>query len=127
MCGSVVRVTFQAAPLILAREDGYNAAMRIRADIEVPDDALRALCQRFGVARLEVFGSSARGDFRAGSDVDLLVEFLPGERVGLLRLAGLQLELQALIGRKVDLVPRRGLKPLIRDEVLGEARALYAA
>jgi len=101
--------------------------MRIRSDIEVPDDDLRALCERFGVARLEVFGSSARGDFRAASDVDLLVEFLPGERVGLLRLARLQIELQTLFGQKVDLVPRRGLKALIRDDVLGEARALYAA
>lgn len=101
--------------------------MRIRADIDVPDEAIVALCERFGVARLEVFGSSARGDFRPDSDVDLLVEFLPGQRVGFLHLAGLQNALQDLLGRDVDLVPRRGLKPLIRDEVLGDARALYAA
>ncbi len=101
--------------------------MRIRADIEIVEGELFALCRRFGVARLEVFGSSARGDFQPDSDVDLLVEFLPGERVGFLRLAELQIELQALFGHPVDLVPRGGLKPIIRDQVLGEARALYAA
>lgn len=101
--------------------------MRIRSDIEVPEEELFALCRRFGVARLEVFGSSARGDFHPESDVDLLVEFLPGERIGLIRLARLQIELQSLLGHDVDLVPRRGLKPLIREQVLGESRALYAA
>jgi len=101
--------------------------VRIRSDIEVPDEALFALCRRFGVARLELFGSSVRGDFRPDSDLDLLVEFLPGERVGFLRLAGLQLELRSLLGREVDLVPRNGLKPAIRSAILTQARAIYAA
>jgi predicted nucleotidyltransferase len=101
--------------------------MRIRPGIDVPDELLADLCRRYAVARLEVFGSSARGDFRADSDVDLLVEFRPGHRVGLLHLAGLQLELQDLLRVAVDLVPRRGLKQAIRDEVLGDARELYAA
>ena len=101
--------------------------MRLRSDIDVPADQLVALCRRYAVARLDVFGSSARGDFRPDSDVDLLVEFLPGTRVGLLHLSGLQLELEELIGRKVDLVPRGGLKDAIRDEVLREARAVFAA
>jgi len=105
----------------------YTEAMQIRPDIHVSDEELTSLCRRFGVARLEVFGSSVRGDFRPESDVDLLVEFLPGERVGLLRLAELQLELQSLLGCDVDLVPRGGLKPMIRERVLGDARALYAA
>ena len=105
----------------------YTEDMQIRPDIHVNDQELTSLCRRFGVARLEVFGSSSRGDFRPDSDVDLLVEFLPGERVGLLRLAELQLELQSLLGCDVDLVPRGGLKPMIRDRVLGDARALYAA
>ncbi len=101
--------------------------MRIRSDIDVPDESLFTLCRSFGVARLEVFGSSARGDFRPGSDLDLLVELLPGQRVGLLHLSGLQLELQSLLGHEVDLVPRNGLKPVIRDDILAQARALYAA
>ena len=101
--------------------------MRIRPGIDVPDEQLAELCERFAVERLEVFGSSVRGDFRADSDIDLLVTFRPGKRVGLLHLVGLQLELQALPGVKVDLVPRSGLKPGIRDAVLEEARELFAA
>lgn len=101
--------------------------MRLRPDIDVADESLAALCRRYGVARLELSGSSARGDFRPDSDVDLLVEFLPGIRVGLLHLSGMQVELQELMGRKVDLVPRAGLKPGVREEILREARALFAA
>ena len=101
--------------------------MRVRPGIDVPDDLLADLCKRYAVARLEVFGSSARGDFRADSDIDLLVEFRPGQRVGLLHLIGLQLELQKLFGVAVDLIPRGGLKPAIRDRVLRDARELYAA
>lgn len=105
----------------------YPGDMHVRSDIEVCDQPLAELCRRYSVARLDLFGSSASGDHRPDSDVDLLVEFLPGTRVGFLHLAGLQLDLQELLGRKVDLVPRGGLKPALRDEVLREARALFAA
>ncbi len=89
------------------------------------DERLAALCQKYAGLRLEVFGSSAREEHRPDSDIHLLVPFMPGTPVGFLRLAGLQLQLQAMRGRKVDLVPRRGLKPLVRDRVLGEARGLF--
>lgn len=101
--------------------------MHIRPNIDVADEQLAALCSRYSVARLEVFGSTARGDFRPDSDLDLLVEFLPGTQVGLLHLSGLQIELQELFGMEVDLVPRAGLKAGVRDEVLREARELFAA
>ena len=101
--------------------------MRIRSDIDVSEATLAALCERFGVARLELFGSSARGDHGPDSDADLLVTFLPDQRVGFLHLVGLQLELEALLGCAVDLVPRSGLKAVIRDAVLADAREVYAA
>jgi predicted nucleotidyltransferase len=59
--------------------------------------------------------------------VDVLVEFLPNAGVDLVDYAGLMLELSEVVGRRVDLVSKRGLKPLIRDSVLAEARLLYAA
>jgi hypothetical protein len=62
-----------------------------------------------------------------GSDIDLLVEFLPEAKVDLFDFAGLMLDLSKLIGRKVDLVSKKGLKPLIRESVLEEARPVYAA
>lgn len=96
-------------------------------DIEVEQSALAELCRQYCVGELSVFGSAARGDMRAGSDIDLLVEFIPNSRVDLVDYAGLMLELTRLFGRQVDLVSKKGLKPLIRASVLQEARLLYAA
>jgi predicted nucleotidyltransferase len=64
---------------------------------------------------------------RPDSDIDLLVEFLPDAEVDLVDYAGLMLDLARLFGRKVDLVSKNGLKPLIRASVLEEAQLLYAA
>ncbi len=89
--------------------------------------ALAELCRRYRVRELAVFGSAARGEMRSDSDIDLLVEFLPDAKVDLVDHAGLMLDLSRLLGRKVDLVSKRGLKPLIRASVLAEARLLYAA
>jgi len=94
---------------------------------EVDEEKLAAICGRYRVRELSVFGSAARGEMRLESDIDLLVEFLPEAQPGLLDHAGLMLDLSELLGRKVDLVSKNGLKPLIRDSVIQEARRLYAA
>jgi predicted nucleotidyltransferase len=88
---------------------------------------LAAICRRYRVGRMSVFGSVARGEARPDSDVDILVEFLPGAAVGMVEYAGLMLALQALMGRRVDLVTRPALKPALRDSILQEAQMLYAA
>jgi predicted nucleotidyltransferase len=93
----------------------------------VDGERLAELCRRYSVRELSVFGSMARGDFRPDSDIDVLVEFMPDAKIGLIAYAGLMLDLSELMGRKVDLVSKRGLKPLIRSSVLDEARLLYAA
>jgi hypothetical protein len=90
-------------------------------------DRISAICARYPVKELAVFGSHARGDATPESDVDFLVEFREGAGVGLLEYAALMRELSEALGMKVDLVSKRGLKPLIRDSVLGEARLAYAA
>ena len=95
--------------------------------VEVEESKLAELCRQYQVRELSVFGSAARGEMRPDSDVDLLVEFQPDARIGLLDHAGLMLDLAELLGRKVDLVSKRALKPLIRDAILGEARLVYAA
>jgi predicted nucleotidyltransferase len=77
----------------------------------------------FGVSRLAVFGSVARGDERADSDVDILVEF--DRPVGFFALARLQRYLEGVIGRTVDLVTPGALRPEMRDAILRDA--LYAA
>ena len=95
--------------------------------ILVEEAKLAELCRQYQVRELSVFGSVARGDMRTDSDVDLLVEFLPEAEISLLEHAGLMLDLSELLGRRVDLVSKRGLKPLIRYSILQEARPVYAA
>ncbi len=95
--------------------------------VEVEETRLAELCRQYHVRELAVFGSAARGEMRQDSDIDVLVEFLPQAPVGLLEYAGLMLDLSQLLGRKVDLVSKRALKPLIRDVVIREAQPFYAA
>lgn len=101
--------------------------MHIRSGLQVSEDALAALCRRYRVIELSLFGSSARGDAREDSDVDVLVRFEPSTPVGFVWMGQLQGDLSDLFGREVDLVPKDGLKLRIREAVLAEAKVLYAA
>jgi predicted nucleotidyltransferase len=101
--------------------------MNTAVSLHIPFAELAAFCRRYQVRELALFGSMLRPDHRPDSDVDLLVSFAPGARVTFLTLASMQRELEALLGRKVDLVPKDGLKPAIRDHILATARVLYAA
>ena len=96
-------------------------------DVAINSAKLFAVCQRYQVKELSLFGSAARGEIKPGSDLDLLVTFLPAAAIDLVDYASLMLELSELLERKVDLVSKRGLKPSIRDSVLRDARLLYAA
>jgi len=100
--------------------------MLARNHIEIPDEALAELCHRYHVRELALFGSVLRDDFRPDSDIDVLVEYEPDARATLFSHYDLQQELEQLLGRPVDLVSKGGLKPLIRDEILGSAEAIYA-
>lgn len=88
---------------------------------------LEELCRRYHVLKLSLFGSAARGEMGPESDIDFLVEFQPDAEIDLVDFAGLMLDLSDLLGRKVDLVTKNALKPLIRESILQEAHLLYAA
>jgi hypothetical protein len=88
---------------------------------------LAEFCQRNHIRRLAFFGSVLREDFSPESDVDVLVEFEPGAKVGLLRMAGLESELSQIIGQKADLRTAADLSRYFRDEVIAEAQVQYAA
>lgn len=77
------------------------------------------LATEHGATNVRVFGSVARGEARYGSDLDLLVDTEPGR--SLLDLGGLLVDLEELLQRRVHLVTRGGLHPLIREQVLEEA------
>ncbi len=82
-------------------------------------EAILKIAAKHGARNVRVFGSVARGEADEKSDIDLVVEFEPGR--SLLDHAALWLELQELLGCKVDVVSERGLKPRIREKVLREA------
>ena len=80
------------------------------------------IARRHGATNIRVFGSIARGDGDQYSDIDFLVDMDQGR--SLLDLGGLLMDLQKLLGRRVDVVTEKGLRPRIRDRVLREARAI---
>ena len=94
--------------------------------IVVDERKLEEICRRWRVAELSLFGSVARGEAGPDSDVDLLYAFEPDALVGW-EIVELEDELSELFGRRVDLVSKRYLHPLIREDVLATARVLYAA
>ena len=98
----------------------------IDQDLNVSISAIQEFCRKYPVRELAIFGSALRGDFDSSSDIDLLVEFEPNAEVGLLTLSKMQRELSKIFNRRVDLVPKEGLKPKIRRAVLSSARVLYA-
>ena len=103
-----------------------NATLNL-GDRQVDSSLLAELCRRYGVKELSLFGSAVRGGMGPDSDVDIMVEFEPGVRIGLIRFESLVEELESLAERRVDLVTKRGLKPWVRSEVLKDARVIYAA
>ena len=96
--------------------------------IDIPTLKLNTFCQRYQIRELALFGSVLREDFRPDSDVDVLIDFKPGieEKLTLMDLSGMQLELSDILERDVDLVLRDGLKPFIKDEVLNDLEVVYA-
>jgi hypothetical protein len=98
-----------------------------KAKINLPKEKIADFCKQNHIRRLYLFGSVLRGDFGPSSDVDVLVEFEPGIRVGLMRFSGLELELGEIIGRKVDLNTPGFLSKYYRDQILREAEVQYDA
>ena len=94
--------------------------------VTVDEARLADVCARYGIARLLVFGSVARGTATSDSDIDVLYELEPGRRLGW-EIEQLADELAALFRRPVDLVSPAALHRRLKDTVLSEARTLYAA
>ncbi len=95
---------------------------------ELCDERLTALCQKWRVQELSLFGSAARGDMHSESDVDVLVTFEPDAPWDLLDIGELADELVTLFGRDVDIVEERSLvNPFRRKAILRDKRVVYAA
>jgi len=95
--------------------------------IHFDEQAFAAFCRRRGICKAALFGSILREDFRPDSDVDVLVEFHAASLPTLLDLVDMEIELSALLGRKVDLRTPEDLSEYFRDAVIRTARVQYAA
>jgi predicted nucleotidyltransferase len=98
-----------------------------KRNIDIPQEKIAEFCQRHHIKRLALFGSALRDDFKPDSDVDVLVEFEPGTRIGMIRLAGIELELSEILGRKVDMHTPGFISKYFRNQVLAEAEDQYVA
>jgi predicted nucleotidyltransferase len=98
-----------------------------RTTVQLPREQIADFCRRNGVRKLSLFGSALTGKLRKDSDIDLLVEFQPGETPSLIDLARMERELSEIVGgRKVDLRTPNELSHYFRDEVLSTASVQYA-
>ncbi|UCG66650.1 MAG: nucleotidyltransferase family protein [Deltaproteobacteria bacterium] len=94
--------------------------------IEFPKEGIEQFCKKHHIRKLSLFGSALRDDFTPESDLDILVEFDPAHIPGLIRLAGMEIELTGLLGRKVDMRTAQDLSPYFREDVLSSAKVQYA-
>ena len=97
----------------------------------IPAEEISQFCQRWKIRQLALFGSALRRDFRPDSDLDIMVTFAPDADWGLFDHIQMQLELERLFKRKVDLISRRALEQspnwLLRDEIFKSARVLFSS
>lgn len=94
----------------------------MRTHIKEMKDKIVPVLKRHDVARAAIFGSFVRGEMRKDSDIDILVEFIG--RKSLLDLAGLKIELEELLKRKVDVLTYNSLHPLLKDRILHEQKVI---
>lgn len=116
-----------ATPVLHSPQAAYHVPPP--AKLHIPRGRLAALCRKYQIQKLSLFGSAARNELTPDSDVDLLVEFPPQSHVSLLDIPALQDELSALFGgRKVDVATAEILdNPFRRKMIVPELRTLYAA
>lgn len=101
------------------------------ANIELPQPAIEDFCRRWGIQRLELFGSVLRQDFTDTSDIDFLFTLKSDQQIGLLDLITMEQELAGIMGRNVDLITRRSIErsdnPIRKSTILESAQTVYDA
>ncbi|MGB9594861.1 MAG: nucleotidyltransferase family protein [Candidatus Poribacteria bacterium] len=93
--------------------------------VNLTKEQIAEFCSRNHIRKLAFFGSVLRDDFRADSDIDVLIEIEPGVRLGLFDIAKMELELSDMMGRKADLRTPQDLSKYFRDEVVSTAEVQY--
>jgi uncharacterized protein len=99
-----------------------------RKKFPLPRRKIAEFCKRWRITEFALFGSVLRDDFRPDSDVDVLVSIDPQAHISLFEIAQMQIELENMFKRPVDLVEKEGLRnPYRRREILSTAQVIYAA
>ncbi len=100
----------------------------MNSQIKIPREKIAAFCRKHHIARLSLFGSVLRNDFRPDSDIDVLVQFEPGKSPGFFDLFDMEDELSEMLGgRKVDIRTPEDLSRYFKDEVMKTAAVQYAS
>ena len=100
----------------------------VNPGIQIPPGTIEAFCKKWHLVELALFGSAVRDDFRPDSDVDVMVRFESGGRPRLFGLVDMQLELEEIFGRPVDLVEYGTIEnPFRRSSIMSQLAVLYAA
>jgi len=101
----------------------------MQSDLKLDSDAVSAFCQRWHIERLDVFGSVLRDDFSPDSDIDFLVVFAPDAPWTLFDEVKMHEELEAIVGRRVDIVSRHAVEQspnwIRRKAILETAEPVY--
>ncbi|MGQ9799913.1 MAG: nucleotidyltransferase family protein [Ignavibacterium sp.] len=103
----------------------------ILQDINISEDKIKEICKRFFITELSLFGSALRNDFNDNSDIDLLIEFMPGSGISLFDIIDIQDEFKKLFGRDVDIVSknaiRRSRNYIKKKQILENYKVIYAS
>jgi predicted nucleotidyltransferase len=98
-----------------------------RKKFTLPRKKIAEFCKRWSITEFSVFGSVLREDFRPDSDIDVMVSIDPKAHIGLFEIAQMQIELENMFKRSVDMVEKEGLRnPYRRREILRTAQVIYA-
>lgn len=101
----------------------------IQSRLGLSSQEVATFCQQWGITKMALFGSILRDEFRADSDIDLLLTFAPNARQGLLTLAKIKHELESRLNRPIDLVPETSIQTsdnwIRQQEILSTAQTIY--
>jgi predicted nucleotidyltransferase len=125
-----VAPAFNLIPIPFLKERSVRAIISSmqKKKFRIPRKKIAEFCKRWSITEFSVFGSALREDFRPDSDVDVLVSIDPRAHIGLFEIANMQIELEKMFKRPVDLVEKEGLRnPYRRSEILSTAKIVYAA
>ena len=111
--------------MVMTREERRSRAMKTERMSNITKEQIADFCKNNQIRKFSFYGSILRDDFGPESDIDVLVEFEPGQPIGLMEVAGMEIELSEILGRKVDLRTPQDLSRYFRDEVVAEAEVQY--